>query len=310
MLLAGCVKKISQGLCKVRCFGLFSGRSLFLVKSSFFSNHADIRTFVGLTYYHTTKGSLQYPGNANTFSEETEDESHSDREHDQQDQEDEAIKIKILNTALLFVQEHGWTRRALAAGAEQLGLPGVAHGLFPKGGVELINHFYTSSNEELAAQLEVETSEARESNVKLHTDIFLINSLTMRLRMIEPYLDNWPQALAIMSLPQNVPTAFSNLLDLVDIIWFYAGDKSVDFNWYTKRLSLAAVYKATELCFLQDSSSDYVDTWEFLNRRIDDIQYFGKTFKQAQQTQELLAEVTGSGLIVLQNILGLNRLGR
>ncbi|XP_022241266.1 ubiquinone biosynthesis protein COQ9, mitochondrial-like [Limulus polyphemus] len=145
--------------------------------------------------------------------------------------------------------------------------------------------------------------------IEINFELFC--SLSSNIYVIQnKFFYSLSQALAIMSLPQNVPTALSNLLDLVDTIWFYAGDKSVDFNWYTKRLSLAAVYKATELCFLQDSSSDYVDTWEFLDRRIDDIQYFGKTVKQAQQTREILAEVAGSGLIVLQNILGLNRLGR
>ena len=46
----------------------------------------------------------------------------------------------------------------------------------------------------------------------------------------------------------------NNLQELVDDIWFYAGDRSVDFSWYTKRALLACVYKSTEFYMLQDES--------------------------------------------------------
>jgi len=42
---------------------------------------------------------------------------------------------------------------SFATGAEVEGLPGVAHGLFPRGGVELIYYFYTDCNRQLAEQL-------------------------------------------------------------------------------------------------------------------------------------------------------------
>lgn len=46
--------------------------------------------------------------------------------------------------------------------------------------------------------------------------------------MIIPYLSKWPQAIAIMSLPPNVPQALATLLTFVDDICYYAGDRSVD----------------------------------------------------------------------------------
>ena len=48
------------------------------------------------------------------------------------------------------------------------------------------------------------------------------------------------------------------------------------FNWYTKRVSLAGVYKSTEVYMLQDSSEDYQDSWEFLDRRLEDLTTIGK----------------------------------
>ena len=54
------------------------------------------------------------------------------------------------------------------------------------------------------------------------------DAIETRLRMIIPYIDKWPQALATLTLSRAVPTALSNLLTLVDDICYYAGDRSVD----------------------------------------------------------------------------------
>ena len=63
----------------------------------------------------------------------------------------------------------------------------------------------------------------------------------------------------------------------MDAIWTALGDSSQDYNWYTKRFSLSAVYAATLLFWLGDDSADYHDTWDFLDRRIDNAMQFEKT---------------------------------
>ena len=54
----------------------------------------------------------------------------------------------------------------------------------------------------------------------------------------------------------------------------------LQFNYYTKRASLAAVYKATELHMIQDSSEDFQETWHFLDRRLSNLAEFGKIVRQ------------------------------
>jgi ubiquinone biosynthesis protein COQ9 len=51
-------------------------------------------------------------------------------------------------------------------------------------------------------------------------------------------------------------------------MWYAAGDQSTDFSFYTKRATLAGVYGATLLFWLDDRSDDAVETWAFLDRRI------------------------------------------
>lgn len=54
-----------------------------------------------------------------------------------------------------------------------------------------------------------------------------------------------------------------------------SGDRSVDYNFYTKRTLLLGVYASTELFMLTDKSKDFVETWKFLDRRIDEVLSFG-----------------------------------
>ena len=46
---------------------------------------------------------------------------------------------------------------------------------------------------------------------------------------------------------------------------------SVDLSWYTNRIGLSAVYKSTELFMLSDNSPEKHQTWEFLSRRLSDM---------------------------------------
>ena len=43
-------------------------------------------------------------------------------------------------------------------------------------------------------------------------------------------------------IPQNVKIMKKNLYKSVDSMWYLAGDNSVDFNFYTKRITLAIIY--------------------------------------------------------------------
>ena len=59
--------------------------------------------------------------------------------------------------------------------------------------------------------------------------------------------------------------------EVCDDIWYIAGDTSHDLNWYSKRISLAAVMAATDVFMLQDNSPDFQDSWSFLDRRLQDL---------------------------------------
>lgn len=234
--------------------------------------------------------------------------------HEETDEEYERnIKTKILGASLKFVPEMGWSKQAISAGAESIGYPGVIHGLFPNGGAALVLHFYSMSNHKLNQMLEKETLaiETDPSNPRKTPEQQIQDAIETRLRMVIPYKKTWSQALAIMTLPPNVPTALANLLTLIDDICYYAGDRSVDINWYTRRMILATIYKATELYMLQDTSEDHKKTWLFLDRRIKDAVYVYAMLSSSakpspDETLSYVSEMATSVFVTARNIVGLS----
>uniref|UniRef100_A0A034W9H4 Ubiquinone biosynthesis protein n=1 Tax=Bactrocera dorsalis TaxID=27457 RepID=A0A034W9H4_BACDO len=215
-----------------------------------------------------------------------------------------AIRAQILEAALPHVATLGWTRDAIAKGAEEAGFPSVVHGMFPDGGYALVAYFYGKCNDEVVRRLQEETQ-----NGKLAVGDpldFLVRAVRTRLEMVLPYKAQWSQALALIALPKNAANSLAQVLTLVDDICYYAGDRSVDFGWYTRRIGLATIMKMTELFMLQDSSADHADTWEFLRNRMD----------EAVQIQSILSETEGmthsftrsfnSAFITARNILGVD----
>eukprot|EP01125_Pyxidicula_operculata_P003266 TRINITY_DN1385_c0_g2_i2.p2 TRINITY_DN1385_c0_g2~~TRINITY_DN1385_c0_g2_i2.p2 ORF type:complete len:129 (-),score=32.45 TRINITY_DN1385_c0_g2_i2:51-437(-) len=90
------------------------------------------------------------------------------------------------------------------------------------------------------------------------------------------------------------------LSNLIDEIWYQAGDKSTDVNWYIKRGLLTAVYNSTELFMLTDSSENFRETWEFLERRIDSMVSVNKIQQNVENNFGALGNVICS---VLSSVL-------
>ncbi|KAG7189841.1 hypothetical protein KM043_017498 [Ampulex compressa] len=227
---------------------------------------------------------------------------------------DKKIRTKILTASLKFVHDHGWSQQAISAGAESIGYPGTVHGLFKNHGAELVQHFYMTCNKELNNILKEEmlAIEQNPTKEKKTLEAHIHDAVETRLRMVIPYKKTWPQALALMTLPPNVPTSLANLLTLVDDICYYAGDRSVDFTWYTRRLVLAGIYKTTELYMLQDNSEDHKQTWQFLDRRIKDatqvytILSTTSDIGSPDHALNCATETARAAFVTARNILGLN----
>ncbi|KAI5645469.1 COQ9 domain-containing protein [Phthorimaea operculella] len=222
-------------------------------------------------------------------------------------QYEENVKERILQEALVFVPKSGWSVESLSAGAEAAGYPGISHGLFPNGGGDLVHYFNVKSNEKLVELMKSWPKEdLKDSKVPVK---FIENAITERLLMINPYKSTWPRAMAIQALPNNVPNSLATLLSLVDDICYHSGDRSVDFNWYLRRVGLAGIYKASELFYLTDNSQNNEATRNFVQSRIRDAQLIQSALNLNPASAAAAAPQTlTAAFVTAKNILGINTL--
>ncbi|XP_034443302.1 ubiquinone biosynthesis protein COQ9, mitochondrial isoform X4 [Hippoglossus hippoglossus] len=221
---------------------------------------------------------------------------------------EDQLQARILTAALEFVPLHGWSMEAIASGAETLGLSSASTGMFNNGSGDLVLHFIAQCNSQLTEILAEQHKQVQlgQAEPKKTAD-FLRDAVETRLRMHISYIETWPQAMSILLLPHNIPDSLKHLSTLVDDIWYYAGDRSTDMNWYTKRAALTGIYNTTELVMVQDSSPDFQDTWNFLDNRIQDVVNMASTAKQVQSTGEAVVQGLMGAAVTLKNLTGMNQ---
>ena len=165
----------------------------------------------------------------------------------------------------------GWTRKAVDSAAGQLGIdPVQARLAMPKSQAGMIEVYIAEVDRALANYFTPE----RLKGLKIREMIRAL--IWRRIEIMAPAREAVRRALAILAMPQNVPLALRTGWQTADLMWRLAGDTSTDFNHYTKRMTLGAVYGSTLLAWLDDDSEGWLDTAGFLDRRIDDVMRFEK----------------------------------
>jgi len=94
--------------------------------------------------------------------------------------------------------------------------------------------------------------------------------------LLKPHKEATRRAAAFLTLPPHAAMGAKLLYRTVDAIWRAIGDTSTDFNFYTKRAILAAVYSSTLMRWFTDDSDGETATQEFLDNRIENVMQFEK----------------------------------
>lgn len=74
-----------------------------------------------------------------------------------------------------------------------------------------------------------------------------------------------------------------NCFTISDFIWRTVKDQSSDFNFYTKRLTLAKIIWRSFFVFLKDESEELEKTKEFIDSQIENVVKFSKTKARAKE---------------------------
>lgn len=181
---------------------------------------------------------------------------------------------RLAEAAITHVPFDGMNTAALRAGARDIGLSeDVASAFFPGGGADLAAWIHRRGDAQLAQWMK-DAPQGRISDR-------IAAAIAERLALADVELVR--AASAVLALPQNQPLAAQLLWGTADTIWAGLGDGSRDVNWYSKRATLSAVYAASVLYWLGDTSENHAETRAFIDRRIEGVMRFEKLKAQARK---------------------------
>ncbi len=163
----------------------------------------------------------------------------------------------------------GWSEAAVREAALAQGVdPDAAAYAFSGGPMAMIAAWIGGIDVAMATALPAE----RLATMKIRERIRAL--VLFRLEAATPHREALRRALAIMAMPQNAPRALALGWNSADTMWRLAGDTATDYNHYTKRMTLGALYAATLAVFVDDESDDFAETRAFLERRIEGVMKF------------------------------------
>lgn len=205
------------------------------------------------------------------------------------------VKDKLLDAALSHVVFDGWSDVTLRAAAADIDLSAdEAKALFPRGGVDLALAFHKRGDAAMVAAI----GAADLSEMRFRERV--IFAVRTRLELVEDHREAVRRGSTLFALPIHAADGARAIWQTADAIWDALGDPSDDVNWYTKRLTLSGVISSTVLYWLGDQSEDQVATWEFLDRRIENVMQFEKLKASVQGNRALRPFLAGPNWLLSQ----------
>lgn len=178
-------------------------------------------------------------------------------------------KERLLAVALPHVPFDGWSDTTFRAAVADSGLgDALARAICPRGALDLAVAYHKAGDAAMQDRLAATDLTALRFRDRIG------QAVLFRLEGADPELVR--RGSALFALPRHAGEGAGLIWGTADAIWRALGDSSTDLNWYTKRATLSAVYGATVLFWLADTSDDKLATKDFLNRRIDNVMQFEK----------------------------------
>tara|TARA_B100001109_G_C18667876_1_gene382691 strand:- start:31 stop:705 length:675 start_codon:yes stop_codon:yes gene_type:complete len=175
---------------------------------------------------------------------------------------------------LIHVPFDGWSWEAMEQGAIDIGFEKkktpslrikIFKDLFKNGTIDFIDIFSEIIDLEVKDNYNLIEHKPERVPEKIKKIIMI------RLNLCQKYKEAVRSSILLTAKPGNAKTSLNIIYRTCNSIWKIAGDNSTDFSFYTKRISLSAVYTSTLLFWLNDNSNNNIETGFFLDRRLKDI---------------------------------------
>ncbi len=181
------------------------------------------------------------------------------------------VRQAVLDAALPHVPFDGWSEQMFQTAVKEAGVNnGLVLLAFPEGVMDLLDVFWLSMDDALSREI------ARRGLHNSHLSQRISETLKIYIGLLRPHREAVRRALALQALPLNAPGALICLYRTVDTIWRAVGDQSTNFNFYTKRATLALVVASVVTHWLGESGNDVAVMDGFIERRIENILEFEK----------------------------------
>lgn len=177
------------------------------------------------------------------------------------------LRRAVLEGVLARAAKEGFTHTVLRAAAEAAG---TGEDLFPGGIGEVLAAWSAEIDAVLEDRLKAMDLPSLPIRKRIRTAVLA------RLELLKPHKETARKAAVVLALPQYVGLGPELLWQSADVIWRAAGDRSADFNFYTKRGILAGVISSTMVTWFGDDTPDERHTAAFLDARIDNVLQFEK----------------------------------
>jgi ubiquinone biosynthesis protein COQ9 len=199
----------------------------------------------------------------------------------------ETTKDQLLDAALGHVPFDGWSEATFQAAIVDTDVtPALARAVCPRGAVDLAVAYHVRGDALMEDRLKSEDLSALRFRDRIAAGVrFRIEAVTDKEAV--------RRGTTLFALPMHAGDGAKAIWGTADKIWTALGDTSDDVNWYTKRATLSGVYSATVLYWLGDDSADNQATWEFLDRRIDDVMQIEKVKAQVRESPTLSKLLAG-----------------
>lgn len=191
----------------------------------------------------------------------------------------EITKKLLMSSILPSVDFDGWSSVSFNQAIIDAGVDiGLAQQAAPRGAIDLAVAFHQEGDQLMKASYNANDFFSLKYSEKVTQ---LIKS---RIKATEIHKEAVRKSMSLFALPPNINEGGQLIWKTADTIWNTLGDTSTDSNWYTKRTTLSAVYSSTVLFWLGDESEDAIDTWNFLDRRIQNVMTIEKAKAKIKDT--------------------------
>ncbi|MFY9212332.1 MAG: COQ9 family protein [Aestuariivita sp.] len=197
------------------------------------------------------------------------------------------LKTQLLDAALMHVPFDGWSEAAFRAAVADLGADmTAARAACPRGALDLAVAYHKRGDAWMLERIATEDMSGMRFRDKIAA------AVRFRLQAIDDK-EAVRRGTTLFSLPHHAPEGAKLIWGTCDAIWTALGDSSDDINWYTKRATLSGVYSSTVLYWLGDDSVDHQATWDFLDRRIDNVMQIEQIKAQVRKSPVLSKILAG-----------------